>query len=173
MVTSYRSLSLLLAISTLCTMQTYTVQPDYRPDNTVFVFDFDQVILSKGLTKRRKTIDLQTVAIMKALKTKGYRLDGGTNNSQANVRYYQKKFRPVFIDLITKTKAIGSGDKKKPHDSFFQAYLQEYAPKNKKHFIFIDDKKKNCEAAEKNGFKSIHFKSPSQLYVELKKMNIL
>lgn len=144
----------------------------HTPENTVFVFDFDGVVLTTSLgLKHFKKVKAGTEEIIIMLKSLGYRIDGATNNKKKNVRYFVKKFS-VF-KYFTKIKCIESKrDRKKPDDEYYKDYMNRFADKTKKYYIFIDDVLDNVVAARRNGFIGIHFKSPSQLYAILQNMYI-
>ena|SRR6185436_14876250 len=144
----------------------------YTPENTIFVFDFDRVVLTMSLgIKYFKRVKHGTADIIIALKNLGYRIDGGTNNKIKNVKYFQKKF--AIFKLFTNIKCIESKYAlKKPYDAYFKDYMRRFADKMKKYYIFVDDKLENVLAARRNGFIGIHFINADQLYAELQEMGI-
>jgi FMN phosphatase YigB (HAD superfamily) len=149
------------------------IQIVYTPENTVFVFDFDRVILTMSLgIKYFKRVKTGTQEIIILLKNLGYRIDGGTNNKLKNVKYFQKKF--AVFKLFTNIKCIESKKAlKKPYDAYFQDYMKRFGDKTKKYYIFVDDMLENVFAARRNGFIGIHFKNAEQLYDDLVEMGIL
>lgn len=84
-------------------------------------------------------------------------------NYKLDVSYFRKFFKEHFI----------SGDLKvaKPNLEIYQIALKKLNIKPEE-CIFIDDQKKNCEAAEKLGIKSIIFENPIQLKKELATFSI-
>lgn len=79
-------------------------------------------------------------------------------NYKLDVSGFRKFFKEHFI----------SGDLKvaKPNPEIYKIALHRLNIKPEE-CIFIDDKKKNCEAAEKLGIESIVFENPNQLKKEL------
>ncbi|HEV2601142.1 MAG TPA: HAD hydrolase-like protein [Candidatus Babeliales bacterium] len=168
---SYRKTSLLL-ITLAINIVAYAA-PKYTPENTMFAFDLDGVILTWGLQIFKKPIP-GTIAIINKLHQKGYELSIATNNKHSDVRHYQKKFPKIF-NLFKKIKHSFSGHKK-PSLEFFQDYLNRYKTRSKRYIIFIDDRATNITAARKfadQGFVAIHFKNPEQLERALIEMKIL
>lgn len=106
--------------------------------------------------------------ILCALKS-NYRLAALINEGTewAQYKFEVSGFRKYFDKIII------SGDVgcAKPESKFFQKVLKIIDAKSEE-CIFIDDQKKNCEAAESLGIKSIIFQIPEQLKRELKKYNI-
>lgn len=147
----------------------------FNRDNTVIVFDLDGVVLSRPWVpfKRAKKVIHSVEDIILMLKSVGYRLDVGTNNSRGKVDYYAQKF--AIFNCFTNIKCIETHfDAKKPKAAYFQDYFRRFGTdKRKKHYIFIDDKKKNVQAARRNGFIAIHFKNAEQLYEQLQEMGVL
>jgi len=84
-------------------------------------------------------------------------------NYKLDVSGFRKFFKENFI----------SGDLKvaKPDFEIYQIALNKLNVKPEE-CIFIDDQKKNCEAAEKLGIKSIVFENPIQLKKELATFSI-
>lgn len=68
---------------------------------------------------------------------------------------------------------VVSGEEKmrKPSPEFYQLLLNRYNVKAEE-ALFIDDNLRNIKAAEGLGIRSIHFQSPEQLDIELKRLNI-
>lgn len=60
---------------------------------------------------------------------------------------------------------------KKPHIKIFQAALKKCGHPARE-CIFIDDKKANILGAKKAGMKAIHYRSPSQLRADLRKLGV-
>ena len=61
---------------------------------------------------------------------------------------------------------------RKPFPDIYQTTLKRFDLKPVES-LFIDDNKRNIEAAKALGIRSIHFSSPQQLEKELKKLNVL
>lgn len=61
----------------------------------------------------------------------------------------------------------------KPHNDLYKTYNQTYNGDNSKIIIFIDDKIKNIEAANRNGWIGIHFTTTKKLRIDLQELGIL
>lgn len=68
---------------------------------------------------------------------------------------------------------VVSGEEKmrKPQPEIYQIVLQRYGV-NAENAVFIDDNLRNCLAAEKLGFKTIHFQSPANTKNELRALGV-
>ena len=109
------------------------------------------------------------VDILERLDREGYELHALTNWSAetfpiARERYdFLKRFRSILV----------SGEERlvKPDPAIFKLMLERINhPAD--HCLFIDDSKKNIEAAAKIGFDTVHFQAAEQLGSELKKRGI-
>ena len=110
----------------------------------------------------------ETIAIASRLKDQGFDLFILSNFSAEKfpIMKSRYKFLQIFNDIII------SGDCGviKPHPAIFNYTLQRIG-RRAEECLFIDDSPINVMAAQKLGFKAIHFSSPAQLEFELK--NIL
>ena len=112
----------------------------------------------------------ETVKILHRLKAAGYRLYGLTNWSQEKFSIVRHKYEffNMFEDIVV------SGEVKliKPDPAIFRLLLQKIHLQPEE-CLLIDDSAQNIEAAQKMGFVTIHFTSPTQLKLELRQMGIL
>ncbi len=112
-----------------------------------------------------------SVEILKKLKESGkYKLYALTNWGAglfdiALVRYN-------FLHWFDGRVVSGEEKIRKPYAQFYQILLDRYIVDPSK-AIFIDDSERNIKAAEELGIKSIQFRSPEQLELELKKLGLL
>ena len=115
-----------------------------------------------------------TVAILRELKEKRYPLHIASNCGPRRFQKLKERF-PFIMDLFDKAK-INNCDVnnliKKPSPQFFEEYLRDYNPDNKK-IVFIDNNKHNIKSAATLGIIGILFKSPTQLRDALKQIDIL
>ena len=114
------------------------------------------------------------VTLLKDLKNKGYELHIVSNIGPQRFTNLQQRY-PDIIASFNKAK-INNGDIahliKKPHADYFKSYLQDYNPDHK-HIIFIDDNKKNINAAHAMGIQAIQFTSYKKLKQIFNKLNIV
>lgn len=110
-------------------------------------------------------------ALLKHLKDKGFTLVTATNQHYADHEIYKKKMKEHGVDLdeffsayvttgdLRNTAGIFRAPILKPDDSYFQFLNDNLKNFNSKatNYVFIDDKKENIDAAEKNGIPSAHF----------------
>jgi len=84
-------------------------------------------------------------------------------NYKMNISGFREYFKEIFI----------SGDLhvEKPNPEIYKIALSKLNASSEE-CIFIDDKKENCQAAEKLGIKSIVFENPIQLKKELATFSI-
>lgn len=61
----------------------------------------------------------------------------------------------------------------KPHNNLYELHNKTYNPTNSKIIVFIDDKKENIQAANRNGWVGILFSSPKQLRKDLQQLGLL
>jgi histidinol phosphatase-like enzyme len=62
---------------------------------------------------------------------------------------------------------------KKPSSIVFESFLRKFNPNNHYKVIFIDDKLKNVEAAEKYGMIGLRYLDPVQLSTALQRLLVL
>jgi 2-haloacid dehalogenase len=112
-----------------------------------------------------------TVEIFRLLKESGrFKLYALTN--------WSAELFPIALELYEFLHwfdgRVVSGEEKmrKPSLRFYQVLLDRYHLEPGK-TLFIDDNKRNIEAAEKLGIRSIHFQSPAQLKKELEAMALV
>ncbi|BDC34935.1 hypothetical protein Noda2021_08930 [Candidatus Dependentiae bacterium Noda2021] len=61
----------------------------------------------------------------------------------------------------------------KPHHNLYEIHNKVYNPDNRKIIVFVDDKKENIEAANKNGWVGILFVNTKQLKKDLQYLGLL
>lgn len=112
-----------------------------------------------------------TVDIFKNLKDSGkFKLYALTNWSAETFPIALKIFE--FLHWFDGRLVSGEENTRKPFSDFYELLLSKFNI-DRTTAIFIDDNKRNIDAAEALGIKSIHFKSPSDLLVQLKEMKII
>lgn len=112
-----------------------------------------------------------TVEIFRALKERGeHKLYALTNWSAELFPIALERYD--FLGWFDGIVVSGTEKDRKPNHSFYHTLLNRYSilPGEA---LFIDDRLSNIEAAEQLGIESIHFTSPEDLKVRLKKMGIL
>ncbi|PIA78672.1 HAD family hydrolase [Gaetbulibacter sp. 4G1] len=133
--------------------------PDYTDEIKLYYSNWPKMI--KGPIK-------ENVNLIDKLKIH-YRLFGLTNWSAESfpIVYNQYPFFKKFEGIVV------SGDEEtiKPDIQIYNVLLIRYNLKAYES-LFIDDAKENIEAADKLGFKTIHYKDRGSLKHELKKFNI-
>lgn len=111
----------------------------------------------------------ETIEIVRQLKHAGWRLYLLSNFSVEKFEFIRPKhdFFNLFDDMII------SGEHKivKPDPVIFNIMLQRTGH-SAQECLFIDDSLPNIETAQRLGFQTIHYQSPTQLRVELKKLAI-
>lgn len=114
--------------------------------------------------------------LIKELKELGYTQRLASNIGSNEIKLLQTKFPEVFSIFdggkTVTYNADGTHSEKKPSLQYFQEYKQAYNADQALTIIFIDDKKKNVEAAAKEGFIALHFKNAEQLRADLKALGI-
>ena len=107
-----------------------------------------------------------TVDILKNLtEDPRYRVLALTNWSAETFPVAQERYD--FLSWFEGIVVSGEEKCKKPDDKIYNIVLDRYQAKAEES-LFIDDNKRNIDAADKLGIKTIHFKSPEQLSIELK-----
>jgi 2-haloacid dehalogenase len=112
-----------------------------------------------------------TVEVFKQLKeSKKYKIYALTNWSAETFPFAVARFD--FLDWFDGVVVSGTEKMRKPAPEFYQVLLDRYNVKPED-ALFIDDNYRNVLAAEKEGIKSIHFKSADELAAELRELGIL
>ena len=93
-----------------------------------------------------------------------------TNWSAETFPIALKKFH--FLQWFEGIVVSGEEMTRKPFPDIYQTTLKRFDLKPEQS-LFIDDNKRNIEAAKALGIHCIHFSSPQQLEKELKKLNVL
>lgn len=93
-----------------------------------------------------------------------------TNWSAETFPIALKKFD--FLQWFEGIVVSGEEMTRKPFPDIYQTTLKRFDMKPEES-LFIDDNKRNIEAAKALGIHCIHFSSPQQLEKELKKLNVL
>ena len=113
----------------------------------------------------------ETVEIFRQLKESGhYRFYALTNWSAELFPIALDKYE--FLHWFDGRLVGGEEKTRKPFPEFYQLLLDRFAI-DKEKALFIDDNKRNIEAAEAFGIPSIQFESAAQLKEELEKLGVL
>ena len=111
-----------------------------------------------------------TVDILDQLKCKGYPLYGLSNWSGETFPIARRQYN--FFESFDGIIISGEAGLIKPDPAIYKLMLDKI--KRPAHdCVFIDDSLTNIEIAEKLGFSTIHFTSPSGLETDLRTMDIL
>lgn len=111
-----------------------------------------------------------TVEILKRLKKAGYPLYGFSNWSAETFPSVRAKHS--FFDLFDDMVISGAVGYVKPEPEIYRILLEKVG-KPAHECLFIDDSLPNIQQANKIGFATIHFQSPSQLEEELKYLQLI
>ncbi|HET9910044.1 MAG TPA: HAD family phosphatase, partial [Anaerolineales bacterium] len=111
-----------------------------------------------------------TVEILKRLKKAGYPLYGFSNWSAETFPYARAKYD--FFELFDDMVISGEVGFVKPEPEIYQVLLNKVG-RPADECLFIDDSLPNIQQANKIGFATIHFQSPSQLEEELKQLQLI
>ena len=111
-----------------------------------------------------------TIEILKKLKQAGYPLYGFSNWSAETFPLVRAKhdFFDIFDDMVIS----GEVGFAKPEPEIYQILLGKIG-RPAHECLFIDDSLPNIQQANKIGFATIHFQSPSQLEKELKQLQLI
>ena len=113
----------------------------------------------------------ETVEILDHLKNRtDYRLYALTNWSAESWPYALETF--PFLHWFEGVVVSGVEKTRKPFHDIYQIVFDRYQVEPTRS-IFIDDNFDNVEASKQLGVHGIHFKSPSQLREDLKKLRVL
>ena len=144
---------------------------DVSEDEVIEVFlRTSRLNLSKNEIKRIMSENIAFIKgmpkILEELKKK-YKLSLATNDGREWVQYKIDKLnlKYFFSEVVesNKLKIL------KQHEGFFQETLKIVKAKPEE-CVFVDDKKRNCEGAERLGIKSIHFKNSRDFKSKLKQI---
>lgn len=112
-----------------------------------------------------------TVELLEALKRSGkYKLFGLTNWSAETFPIALRRFD--FFSFFDGILVSGAEGLRKPHQAFYQLLLDRYQLLANE-CLFIDDNKRNTDAATQFGIHSIVFENPRQLKNELIHLHVL
>jgi hypothetical protein len=111
--------------------------------------------------------------IVNNLKKNGYELHILSNIGETIFEDLRTKYPEIF-SAFTSVKVANPQEQYigKPNPLIFNKYLTEHNPANKQ-MVFIDDKPKNVNAAEKKGMIGIYFCCPSHLQSKLAYLGII
>ena len=112
-----------------------------------------------------------TVDILRELKNKnGHRLYALTNWSTETFPWALERFE--FLQWFEGIVVSGHEKTRKPFPEFYQILFDRYKV-NPGSAIFIDDNLRNVNAGKALGMESIHYQTPEELRVALKKLGVL
>jgi 2-haloacid dehalogenase len=111
-----------------------------------------------------------TVEILHRLKRAGYRLYGLTNWSAE--KFYIVRHKYEVFDLFEDIVVSGEVKLIKPDPAIFRLLLQKTHQKPEE-CLLVDDSLQNIEAAQKMGFATHHFTSPTRLELDLQQTGVL
>lgn len=104
----------------------------------------------------------EVFALIHSLRRNGYKIGFLSNTEIPAMNFFQEQGYEVF-DAVIFSCAEGI---RKPERRIYEIALEELGVKPEE-AVFVDDKKKNIEGAEKVGMKTVLFKNPDQLKEEL------
>ncbi|MFD2574252.1 HAD family hydrolase [Spirosoma soli] len=112
----------------------------------------------------------ESVAILRELKDKHYKLYGLTNWSTESFPIAKERYE--FLNLFDGILVSGEEKLIKPDPAIFHLLLKRYnlTPET---CVFIDDNLNNVKAASSLGFTAIHFQSGALLRDKLVELNVL
>ena len=110
-----------------------------------------------------------TVDTLQPLIDSGHKLYALSNWSAEKFNFVDEQF--AFLDLFESILVSGPLHMAKPDPRFFQMMLDRIG-RPAEACVFIDDSPANIAAAERMGFKTIHFKSSSQTIAEMAGLGI-
>lgn len=128
--------------------------------------DFEK--LWSQLFEKYAKVDREVLLIAKRLKKK-HKIGIISNTTDDHAAIMKKMRLFEYFDVVILSNEIGA---RKPQVKIFKRAAKEIniRPRN---LLFIDDGKKNVEAARRAGFQALQFKSAKQLDGVLKKMKVL
>lgn len=106
--------------------------------------------------------------LMQALKEK-YRLAALTNTTDLHFRYWLENFPALgMIDLFFASHELGM---RKPEEGLFRLVLERLASRPEE-VVFVDDMEENARAAQALGIPTIHYRTGSNLRVDLRALGL-
>jgi 2-haloacid dehalogenase len=111
-----------------------------------------------------------TVRILRACHAAGYPLYGLSNWAQEKFDLIRPKYD--FFDCFDDILISSTVNLVKPDPRIFQIFLDRIN-RRAEECVYIDDSAVNAAAANRLGFITIHFESPSRLAVELDRLGVL
>ena len=112
--------------------------------------------------------------LIENLSQRGYELHVGSNIGPSRFKQLSVDF-PQIMHHFKKAKIVQPQTNpliRKPSEQYFIEYLKEHNGQNKQ-VVFIDDQKRNVDAANALGITAIVCKSPAQLQKQLKELGII
>ena len=166
-----------------------TVEEIFDPiDNVVVKLDVGSITVEQATEEINKITELDlttdevydifgnainpnsdTINLLSTLN-KTYKLVMLSNNDEITTRTLRKDHKDL-LDLFDKIYLSWEYKIRKPDEKFFNLPLRELNLKPGE-CVFIDDKQKNIDAAEKLGIKGILFEDTEQLKEDLKRLSI-
>ncbi|HEY3926361.1 MAG TPA: HAD family phosphatase [Acidothermaceae bacterium] len=111
-----------------------------------------------------------TVDLVKQLKAAGIRLVALTNWSAET--FPRVRHRLGFLDDFDAVLVSGTVGLIKPDPAIYLLLVERHAV-DVRHSIFVDDSRRNVDAAAELGFDAIHFQSPEQLAEQLRRRGLI
>ncbi len=112
----------------------------------------------------------ETIPVLARVKERGYPLFALSNWSAETFALVKNRFQ--FLDWFDEVVISGEVGAAKPDRKIFDVFLQRVGrPAN--HCLFIDDNKRNIEAAQMLGFQTIHFTGAQKLHAQLLSSNLI
>lgn len=112
----------------------------------------------------------ETVSLLEALKSQGYRLFALTNWSAETFPLVRHEY--ALFDHFDSIVVSGDEGLAKPDPRFFQLLMERHrvVPEAS---VFIDDNQHNVDAAKKLGFHTVWFKTAADLQLRLQELHVL
>jgi len=111
-----------------------------------------------------------TVDILRACKAAGYPLYGLSNWAQEKFDLVRPKYD--FFDCFDDILISSTVNLVKPNPLIFEIFLQRIG-RQAEDCVYIDDSAANVATADRLGFITIHFESPTQLAAELDRLDVI
>jgi 2-haloacid dehalogenase len=112
----------------------------------------------------------ETVVLLEALHMKGYPLAALSNWSHETFPFMKGRFS--FLEWFDPIVISGEARLAKPDPQMFAFFLDRIDQKSEA-CLFIDDSESNIVAAQRLGFRTIHYHSPETLRDELDRLGLL
>ena len=110
-----------------------------------------------------------TIELVKELRQAGWKLFMLSNFSVEKFEIIKQHYG--FLDFFDDIVISGEYNVVKPDPAIFEIAIERFGrPANK--YLFIDDSAPNITTAQRLGFNTIHYQSPTQLREQLKKLSI-